>query len=38
MGEKFVRLDQFKPRWRFVESVVKLVNISDQVLFARRVY
>ena len=29
-----MRLDQFKPRWRFVESLVKLVNISDHVLFA----
>jgi hypothetical protein len=33
-----VRLDKFKQRWRFVESVVKLVNISDQVLFAIGVY
>ena len=32
MEEKFVRLDQFKPRWRFVMSVVELVNLVKSVL------
>ena len=32
MEEKFVRLDQFKPRWRFVMSVVELVNLVKSFL------
>ena len=27
-----MRFDQFKPRWRFVMSVVELVNLVDSVL------
>ena len=27
-----MRVDQFKPRWRFVMSVVELVNLVDSVL------
>jgi cell shape-determining protein MreD len=32
MEEKFMRLDQFKPRWRFVMLVVELVNLVESVL------